>query len=60
MAIRVKSMIKENGIDYSMEEIHELLQSELEIVLDENSKILKERRDAEEAAINNSNNKHKK
>ena len=53
-------MLKENNIIYSDEELEELSQEELEIILDENAKILEERRKAEEKIINESNAKYNK
>lgn len=53
-------MLKENNIIYSDEELEELSQEELEIILDENAKILEERRKTEEKIINESNAKYNK
>lgn len=52
-------MLKENNILYSDDELEELSQEELEIILDENSKVLEERRKMEEKVINESNAKYK-
>ena len=57
--VRIKSMLKENNILYSDDELEELSQEELEIILDENSKVLEERRKMEEKVINESNAKYK-
>lgn len=53
-------MLKENSILYSDDELEELSQEELELILDENAKILEERRKMEEKIMNESNNKYNK
>lgn len=55
--VRIKSMLKENNILYTDDELEELSQEDLELILDENAKILEERRKMEEKIINESNNK---